>query len=140
MAQTPPHEAAEVLDDLLRAWRQITPDSTLSRTAAYSLGALYRTGPMRLTALATDQAVSQPAMTGLVRRLEKQGLVERSSDPGDGRVVFVALTQRGRDELVKRQDFYVREIESRLAKLDDVELSQLIAALPALRHITVKEN
>ncbi len=140
MALTPPHEAVEVLDDLLRTWRRISPDSTLSRTAAYSLGALYRTGPMRLTALATDQAVSQPAMTGLVRRLEKQGLVARSSDPSDGRVVFVALTQRGRAEVVKRQDFYVREIESRLVNLDEAELSQLIAALPALRHITAKES
>ena len=35
-------------------------------------------------------------VTGLVKRLEKRGMVRRSPDPGDGRRVIIGLTEKGR--------------------------------------------
>jgi DNA-binding MarR family transcriptional regulator len=38
---------------------------------------------MRLTALAAAEDTSQPAMTQLVQRMERQGLLQRLSDPAN---------------------------------------------------------
>lgn len=126
----------ETLDALLTAGRRLSPDATLSRTAAYTLGALDRLGPMRLTALAEHQAVSQPAMTGLIRRLESVGLVTRAADPEDGRAVLVGLTGAGRERVADRRRHYAELIGGMLHQLDAGEVDDLVAALPALRRLT----
>jgi len=42
-------------------------------------------------------------MTQLVQRLEQRGLVMRTSDPSDGRVALVSLTDEGRAALAARR-------------------------------------
>jgi DNA-binding MarR family transcriptional regulator len=51
---------------------------------------------LRLGELAAAALLSKQAMTGLVRRCETDGLVQRERDPGDGRAFNVRLTARGR--------------------------------------------
>ncbi|UYM04683.1 MarR family winged helix-turn-helix transcriptional regulator [Solicola gregarius] len=128
-------EATEVLDSLLLAWRRMTPDSTLSRTAASTLGALYRLGPLRLTTLAQHEAVTQPAMTGLVGRLESQGLVNRTPDPSDGRAVIIGLTPAGEALVDERRRQYAATIADMLGTLEPHDFDLLIDALPALQRL-----
>src|ERR1700737_476392 len=71
----------------------------LSLTASATLGTLERTGPRRLAELAVSEGVTQPSMTAVVSQLEELGLAERRRDPGDGRVVLVAITRAGRQYL-----------------------------------------
>src|SRR5689334_1291032 len=71
----------------------------VSRTAVSVLASLRDGGPLRITELAANEHVTQPAMTGLVQRLERQGWVERQAHASDGRVVLVALTPAGRAAL-----------------------------------------
>lgn len=47
--------------------------------------------------LASGLQISYPSATNMVKRLEKQGLAERSVNPADRREVEVSLTPRGRD-------------------------------------------
>ena len=91
----------------------------LSLTTVSVLNRLHREGPVRLTALATGAGVSQPAMTELVQRLSRQGLVTRMSDPADGRVALVDITDTGRALMADR----------RQARHD--RLADLLATLPA---------
>src|SRR5271163_2788951 len=72
----------------------------LSLTSASTLATLERTGPRRITDLAVIEGVTQPSMTTLVKVLERDGMVERRGDPGDGRVALVAVTEAG-SELVR---------------------------------------
>jgi DNA-binding HxlR family transcriptional regulator len=39
--------------------------------------------------------ISKSGLTGLVDRMEREGLVQRSGDPGDRRIVHVTLTPEG---------------------------------------------
>src|SRR3984957_13084026 len=71
----------------------------LSLTALSSLATLERSGPRRLTDLAVAEGVTQPSMSAIVSQLERLGLVERQSDAQDGRVVRVAITSAGREQL-----------------------------------------
>jgi DNA-binding MarR family transcriptional regulator len=109
-----PEEIAGALAEVARAViRGLEDRRGMSFTTASTLGRLEREGPVRLTVLATAEGVAQPSMTQLVQRLENQGLATRVSDPGDGRVTLVAITDAGREVLAERR----RERDARLARL-----------------------
>jgi DNA-binding MarR family transcriptional regulator len=93
--------------------RSLADRRGMSFTTASTLGRLEREGPVRLTALAAAEGVAQPSMTQLVQRLETQGLATRVSDPDDGRVALVTITDAGREVLAERR----RERNARLAQL-----------------------
>ena len=80
-------------------WRYLVDRDELSASATLVLNRLNREGPMRLTALAEAEGASQSGMTQLVQRLERQGLLERWSDPEDGRASLVMLGEAGRRNL-----------------------------------------
>jgi DNA-binding MarR family transcriptional regulator len=91
----------------------------LSASAGFVLNRVNREGPIRLTSLAAKEGVSQPAMTQLIQRLERQGLVARLCDPEDGRAALIDITDEGRSLLGAR----------RLARRE--RLTQLLETLPA---------
>jgi DNA-binding MarR family transcriptional regulator len=53
--------------------------------------------PVRLTELNQHVLLSQPALSRLVDRLAERGLVDRCTDPADGRGVHLSLTPAGQD-------------------------------------------
>jgi DNA-binding MarR family transcriptional regulator len=57
---------------------------------------LFEEDGLRLGELARRARLSKQTMTELVRRLERDGLVERRPDPSDGRAALVLLTERTR--------------------------------------------
>lgn len=111
----------------------------ISFTAALTLGRLSRGGPTRLTVLATEEGVSQPSMTQLVQRLEKQGLVRRVRCPDDGRAVLVSITDTGRDRVAERRDKRLDRLYELLATLPAGERDTLFSAarmaMPALERL-----
>lgn len=138
MKQPQLEEAAHVLREFIVASTRTQPISRLSRTAAGTLAALDILGPQRITTLAADEAVTQPAMTGLVQRLEAADLVLRQPDPVDGRASLIAITADGRTALNKRRDQYNLALVERLQNLDPHQLAAITAALPALNALTEK--
>jgi DNA-binding MarR family transcriptional regulator len=52
-------------------------------------------GPLPMTEIGHRICASAPTITGIVDRLERQGLVVRVRDEGDRRVVQIALTDAG---------------------------------------------
>ncbi len=53
--------------------------------------------PRRITELASEERVTQPAITLLVNRLAEKGWVQRTADASDGRAVLVSLTPAGEE-------------------------------------------
>ena len=125
----------ETLDAFFGLWRHLIPTDSVSLTAGSTLGLLLRSGAQRLTALAEREAVSQPAMTGLVSRLQAAGLVERRADPSDGRAVLVELTAMGRALIQDRRARRAAALEGLLDVLDPGERARFDAAIPALRRL-----
>ena len=125
-------EVAAGLERLIRLFRWISPPSGLSLTSAATLATLERGGPCRLTALAAQEGVTQPAMTQLVARLQDAGLVDRVPDAADGRVVYVRITAEGRAMLARRRAVRAERVAALLARLSPDEQAALAAALPAI--------
>jgi len=107
----------------------------LSRTAEATLRTLDRLGPTRLSQLAVHEHVSQPTMTALVTRLEREGLLARRSDAADGRVVLVVLTTAGRRYLRRRQRVGTDLVAGLIAQLPADQVAALDQALPAIQAL-----
>jgi len=121
-----------------RAVRRAPRDLTITSTA--TLATLDRTSPRRITDLAAIEGVTQPAMTVLVRVMEESGLVERRGDPSDKRVTLVWLTEAGKSYVRARRRRGVRAFARLIDQLTDEEFEALMAALPALEHLTALDS
>ncbi|BCJ44048.1 MarR family transcriptional regulator [Actinoplanes ianthinogenes] len=133
-----PNEDAAVaaaFERLYAGLRRITPRTALSLTAASTLARLERSGPHRLCELHAPEGVTQPAMTQLVTRLERDGLATRSSDPADGRAVVVSITDAGRDAIARRRAGRAEALSGLLSRLPEDQRAAIVAALPALDHL-----
>lgn len=125
-------ELSVAIEELVRFFRRLSPDTGLSLTAVATLSSLDRNGPGRLTELAAQQGVTQPAMTQLVTRLQEAGLAERQADPDDGRVVRVRITDTGRSELLRRRTVRSDRLSTLFDRLSAQDQAALTAALPAI--------
>jgi DNA-binding MarR family transcriptional regulator len=123
---------AAAVERLLGLFRSLSPASGLSLTAAATLATLERSGPCRLTWLATREGVTQPAMTQLIARLQDAGLVDREADPADGRVVQIRITADGKAVLAHRRAVRADRLAGLLERLSPDEREALAAALPAM--------
>ena len=121
---------------LYEVLRRLTPDDGMSLTAASTLRRLQRSGPHRLSDLATAERVTQPAMTQLVSRLEREGLAERRGDPADGRVVLVHLTGEGEHQVRRRRTVRARRLGDLLEQLPAADRDAVVAALPGLDRLS----
>jgi len=135
------------LERLIGLFRSLSPPDGLSLTAAATLATLERSGPRRLTALAVQEGVTQPAMTQLIARLQDSGLVRREADPTDGRVVQVRLTDEGQAMLARRRAVRAGRLAGILARISPADQAALAAALPAIdalasaqRDLNLKES
>ena len=106
----------------------------ISRSEAGLLSALDGR-PRRITELADLEGHAQPTMTLLVKRLEARGWVTRRRDPGDGRVVLVALTEAGTAALEEIRAAYRAVMRNLLVGFSDEEIAALLTATEALETL-----
>jgi DNA-binding MarR family transcriptional regulator len=76
-----------------------------------------RDGQMRMAALADALAHSRSRVTHTVTRMEKAGLVLRTSSPDDGRGIVASLTDKGHDLLVRAAPTHVAGVRAHLVDL-----------------------
>lgn len=99
---------------------------------------------MRMAQLADALAHSRSRVTHTVTRMERQGLVQRTSSSVDGRGVVATMTDKGMDLLQRAAPLHVRGVREHLVDLasdDDLEAcgrvldavaDQLVSAHPEM--------
>jgi DNA-binding MarR family transcriptional regulator len=131
----PSHSLETVFEQITRLIRQLATAGQLSLTAAMVLARLNREGPQRLTELAVGEGLSQPGMTQLVTRLERDGLVHRTASVEDRRGVLVDITPTGRELVQRRRAERAVALRELLGRLDRADQEVIAAALPALARL-----
>ncbi|MFB7330961.1 MarR family transcriptional regulator [Streptomyces adustus] len=134
------HGTAEMVSDdligaveqMVRYVRQSATSGGLSIAASSVLARLGREGAHRLTELARSEGVSQPNMTQLVTRLERDGLVRRTADASDGRGVLVEATADGLELFRQRRAERMDALQELVDELTADERQAVQVALPAL--------
>ena len=88
---------------------------------------------MTLGQLSQRMMVSNGNVTGLVKLLVKQGVVESFSDPADRRTTYVRLTQNGRRSFAEIATAHADWIAELVAGLDAVDMRRLMDGLGRLK-------
>jgi DNA-binding MarR family transcriptional regulator len=93
-------------------------------------------GPLRISDIAWQEGIGQPAATRMVARLEALGLVSRERSTPDRRIVMVALTEQGRAELDTLRQQSRRLVREALRGRSPSEVRRMRAASEALELMT----
>lgn len=107
----------------------------LTATQASVLGTVMRHGPLALSAIAALEQLSLPMVSKVVAALEVEYLVMRSSDPADGRISLVEVSDDGRawvEETRRRRDQW---LAARLADTDAHERAALELTIATFERI-----
>ncbi|MFC4501316.1 MULTISPECIES: MarR family winged helix-turn-helix transcriptional regulator [Streptomyces] len=121
---------------LLRRVRQSRVEGELTMPERAALSQMDHTGPTTSSALARQEQITAQAMGATLRGLQARGLVERSTDPRDGRRVLLALTDTGRQALADKRGTRTEQVAQALAdSFTPQELKQLAAAAPLLDRL-----
>ena len=130
-------ELTTVIEEFNSLFIRLPATGRLSFTTLSVLHTLSRRSPLRLSELTATEQVTQSAITQLVTRLERDGLVERHPDPADGRAVLVQLTPAGAAVVAGRRASRVGRLAGLASRLTLAERAAIAAALPALSRLTV---
>ncbi|MFE8947253.1 MarR family winged helix-turn-helix transcriptional regulator [Streptomyces sp. NPDC007856] len=128
-------DLTRAIENFNRYYIRLPAVQKLSFTTLSVLDTLACSGPKRLTELTRTEQMSQPGLTQLVTRLERDGLVERRPDPTDGRAALVHITDSGRKIGQARREDRGRHLTPLIAQLTPAERQAIAAALPALTRL-----
>jgi DNA-binding MarR family transcriptional regulator len=120
----------------LRWLRQLPPEGGLTLPEASVLKRLAQEGPATVTELARAEQISVQSVGATLSTLEARGLLERRSDPADGRRAILSATPAGRKALRHQHDARTELLTSALATgFSAAELRQLMAAAPLIERL-----
>lgn len=88
-----------------------------------------------LSSVAEHLGASMPAVSELVSRLVRDGLVTREDDPASRRRLRLTLTDIGEAQLAEARDRTLSWLGQRLGGVAPEELTQIDAALRTLRRL-----
>jgi DNA-binding MarR family transcriptional regulator len=135
-----PENLAELLHltaiRLLRTLRRVDESSGLTAPRLSALSVIVFNGPITLGKLAEAEQVRPPTMTRIVNALEDQELVVKAQDPGDGRLIRIAATIKGKRMLIRGRARRVQSLTEQIRHLEKVEQENLSAALVTIHELT----
>jgi MarR family transcriptional regulator, organic hydroperoxide resistance regulator len=114
-----------------RHWK----DLNLTGPQGMLLGTLAHNGEMKISDLSEKLGLSNSTVSGVLDRLEKQGLVERTRSEEDRRVVHVNLTPEFRKNAEQRFKDVERNFEEVVSKASTEELERILIGLETLKKL-----
>jgi DNA-binding MarR family transcriptional regulator len=123
------------LGRLNRSLRLTQAQKDLSSSQREVLMAIARAGSVRLSELARDEGLNPTMLSRIVAKLEADGMVTRTCDPNDARVIHLVATPQGlalRETIRGERNNALLFALSRLSK---EEKRTLNAATPALENL-----
>lgn len=111
---------------------EVSTEKGLTLHQVVTLHRLREYEPCTMSDLKRGLDVTTGAITGLIDRLEKLGLVERRPSLDDRRVIYLDLTSAGQDTVNAIWEAWERRLEGWLSRVPDAQRSQLEPVIRAL--------
>jgi len=112
----------------------------LTPTATAALATIERHGPLTPSELARLERVKRPTVTRTLGCLEREGLVQRTPDPADGRSSLVAINGAGRERLRRLRGRKNAYLARRMRDLPSSEVEALERAAEILDRMREDER
>jgi DNA-binding MarR family transcriptional regulator len=88
-----------------------------------------RLEPVSPSVLARSVHLSQPTLTGILKRLESRGFVKREKSTKDRRSVTLAMTEEGKQTLSASPSLLQDDFRTALSRLEEWERLQILSTL-----------
>lgn len=115
-----------------RAGRDLAGGRAISTAQLRTLVHLAQYGPQTMSELAEGMQITMASASGLIKPLAEAGLVKRSRDPQDRRVVRVDLSPRARDLANQALAKWRQDVEAALTDMDNETCRQFLRSLERL--------
>ncbi|PSR21373.1 MAG: MarR family transcriptional regulator [Sulfobacillus acidophilus] len=112
-----------------RLARRRMPEDTLTFGQFAVLRILFREEPLAMGAIAERLNISLAGATGIIDRLVNQGVVERKRSREDRRVVWVGLSEAGRQRMMRLNEDRRQHMQALLKPLNPDEVDTLLGLL-----------
>ena len=112
----------------------------LTPTSTAALATIDRHGPLTPSELAEIERVKRPTVTRTLGCLDREGLIERTPDPADGRSALVSVNAGGRERLRRLRGRKNAYLARRMKRLSDADVATLERAAEILEGMLERER
>ncbi len=114
----------------------------LTNEQHYTLRYINKVGSCTSTELAEVFEVNKSAITAIINRLFEKGLIDRSRDENDRRLVYLTLSDRGEKLFLKTEERVNNLVESIIGEFTEEEIVQFLKTYEKLNGILqkIKQN
>jgi DNA-binding MarR family transcriptional regulator len=112
----------------------------LTPTSTAALATIERFGPLTPSELAALERVQRPTVTRTLGCLEREGLIERTPDPADGRSALVSVNRAGRERLRRLRGRKNAYLAKRMREMSAVDVATLERAAEILEGMLESED
>jgi DNA-binding MarR family transcriptional regulator len=137
--------AAQLRLGIVRTARRLRQEAAaettgLTPTSVSALACIERHGPLTPSELAKLERVQRPTVTRTLGCLEREGLVERTPDPADGRSALVGINAAGRERLRRLRGRKNAYLARRMRDLPAADVATLERAAQILEGMLESEG
>lgn len=104
------------------------------------IGTLVHHGEMKISDLSEKIGLSNSTVSGILDRLEDQGLVERTRSKEDRRVVYIKVTDECRKQSQKQFEEVNKLIEQMMDKATPEELDIILEGMNTLEKVVDRQK
>jgi DNA-binding MarR family transcriptional regulator len=137
--------AAHLRTAIVRTARRLRQEaaaetSGLTPTSVAALATIERHGPITPSEIAEIERVKRPTITRTLGCLEREGLIDRTTDPADGRSSLVSVNGTGRERLRRLRGRKNAYLARRMRDLSPEEVETLERAAEILERMREGER
>lgn len=88
--------------------------------------------------LSEKLGVTMPRIVAVINTLQKKELIEKNVDSTDKRKSIISITNKGKDNIIKKKEDAIKFIENVIKELDEQEIEQYIAISKKIERISNK--
>lgn len=114
--------------------------SDLTNDQHFTLRYINQVGSCTSSELAEVFDVKKSAITAMITRMWEKGLIQRTRDENDRRVVYLTLTEKGNELYIKAEEKIHNLVESLINRFDQAEIQQFIETFEKLDKVLSQSN
>jgi DNA-binding MarR family transcriptional regulator len=114
--------------------------SDLTNDQHYTLRYINQVGSCTSSELAEVFDVKKSAITAMITRMWEKGLIQRTRDENDRRVVYLTLTEKGNELYAKTEEKIHKLVESLITRFDQAEIQKFIETFEKLNQVLLESK